>query len=353
MNKICTLMRGMIAIVVLMLMLNAWAVTDDMYHVVIPVTDKSANQTTLLRMAFEQVLIKVAGNRAIINDPTVQKQLNNAQRVVLDYTYLEKSGVDGKRRLQVRFDPALIQEVLLGAEQEIWGGQRPVTVVWLVNDDGKKKHIVATDTDEQLSKIVAQVSEQRGLPMTLPLMDLEDLAKINPDEIWQLDIAAISSASIRYASPVQIIAKVNHQQAGNKLTVDWYILHDYSRKHYSNTAESLTAALEAGLQEGIDFIARRYAHNNSQQGHSAKVVLTVYNVNGIDHYATLIAYLKQLQIIDRFEIQRIGGEDVTLELSVLGGRQAIVKSFSEDKKLEPMKKGGALDANNLRYQMSA
>ncbi len=352
MNKICTSLRACVLIFVLTLALTASATSDEMYNVVIPVADKQANQAALLKAAFKQVLIKVAGNRAIINDPTVKKQLNNAQQMVLDYAYLDKPGIDGQRLLKVRFDPALIQDVLLGAEQEIWGGQRPVTVVWLVDDNGKKKQIIATDTKIQITKTLAQVSEQRGLPMMLPLMDLEDLAKISPDQIWQLDIDAISSASIRYSSPVQIVAKINSQQENNAVNIDWYVLHDYSRKHYSNTANNITTALEQGLQEGIDFIARRYARNDDEQGHPSTVVLTVYKVKGVEHYAKLMTYLEQLPIVKRFEVQRIGGEDVTLDLSVLGGRQAIVKVFSEDKKLEPIKEGGALDASNLRYQMS-
>jgi hypothetical protein len=76
-------------------------------------------------------------------------------------------------------------------------------------------------------------------------------------------------------------------------------------------------------------------------------------VHDIDKYTHLMRYLKDLPVVKKLDVKHIGRNDVTFKLSVAGGRIALVKSFGEDSLLTPLRDGGALDSQNLRYQMVA
>ena len=333
------------------------ALASDLYQATVIVTadDESPNRTEIVQKALRQVLIKVAGNREIVSDPAVSQQLKDAENMVSSFQFAETANDAENRELQIRFDPAQIQDVLLKAEQEFWTGKRPTIMVWLVDLDAKADPIVASDTNTTLAHRLAQISTERGIALTLPLMDLEDISKINATEIRQLDLEAINNASMRYGAPVQLVGKIKKKTSDEKTEtqIDWYLVQDFSRRHFTTTGENLVVAVNQGLEDGIDTIARRHARVASDKGQAVSLVLTVYDVKDINHYADLMRYLKALPVTHSIDVKRIGRRDVTFNLSIAGGRGALVKVLADDHILRPVQEGGALDAQNLRYQMQA
>ncbi len=330
--------------------------TTDLYRTQIKILGESElHQKNLINQAYQQVLVKVAGNRAILKESIVAERAVDAEAMVTEIRLVTAS--DGVSRLaEVRFDPAQIQDILMAAGQEVWIDKRPAMILWLVNADPKSETIYHLEHYPKLQQLVSVIDIQRGISLVVPLLDLEDRNRITAQNIRQLDIEAISKASERYDAPLQLIGKIQEANVDQNttVTIDWYLIQDFSRRHYSTSHRELLTALHHGLEEAIDSVAHRYIRKVANLNDSAgPLVLTVSDVKTIDHYTSLLDYLQHMDIIKQIEVKRIGQADVTLQMVVTGGRLAFVKMLSDNQHLKPFKEGGALDSQNLRYQLVA
>ena len=340
----------------LWLVMCACFAATDLYRTQINVSGESElDQKMLINQAYKQVLVKVAGNRAILKEQAVVERVSNAQAMVTEFRLINAS--DGMSRLaEVRFDPAQIQDILMAAGQEVWVDKRPAMILWLVNADPNSDIIYHLEHYPKLQQLASDIDIQRGISLVIPLLDLEDRNRITAQNIRQLDIEAISKASERYDTPLQLIGKIQETNVdqNTRVTIDWYLIQDFSRRHYSTSHRQLLAALHNGLEEAIDNVAHRYIHKASNFSDSVRpIVLTVSDIKSIDHYTNLLHYLQQLDIIKQIEVKHIGQADVTLQMGVMGGRLAFVKMLADNQHLKPLKEGGALDSQNLRYQLVA
>ena len=328
---------------------------SDLYQTeVIVASGSEPDRSVIVQKAYQQILVKVAGNREILENQAVKAQASKANQMVTGFHYLDSSNDVNSRTIAIQFDPAHIQEVLLAAGQEVWAGKRPAIVLWLIDADPKSEQIYNDDNEPTVQQVVNRIHLERGIDLTLPLLDLQDLANISASNIRQLDLEVITAASRRYEAPLQLVGQIKPKvnEDDTSITIDWYLIQEFSRRHFISSGDSISVALRSGLDESIDTIARRYARRTtSQEGKVTPVTLTVYGVNDINHYAQLLEYLRQLALVTQVDIKHIGSEDVTLQIAVKGGRLALVKLLSNDNELQPLREGGALDSQNLRYQM--
>lgn len=311
------------------------------------------DRQTVVNDAFRQVIVKVAGTRAILESKAIQAYTSKANEMVATWQVLgPEASVDHIRAVAVSFNPARIQEVLLAVDQDVWISKRAAIMLWLVDSDTQSEQIYNADNQPYIDSLISQIDMDRGITVILPLLDLEDMSKISAQDIRDVNLEAVNTASKRYGAPLELLGQVHTSQEG--ITIDWILVQDFSRQSFSTSGSRMAMALRAGLDEGIDRIAKRYAQRASRQKEQASpVMLTVYSVKDVDHYTNLLDYLRRLSVIEQVDVKRIGHDDVTLQMLVMGGRSALVNVFMDDRKLAPLEEGGALDPQNLRYQLIA
>jgi len=66
----------------------------------------------------------------------------------------------------------------------IWGKQRPSTLVWLVVEDEGGRRLIGTDEESEYLSVLKERASVRGIPMLIPLLDLEDNARLKPSDVW-------------------------------------------------------------------------------------------------------------------------------------------------------------------------
>jgi len=335
----------------LIFMLSAHA-SNNLYQTEVIIDQASrSEQQEMVEKAYRQILVKVTGNREILSSPIVKQQAPKAKEMVTQFHYMNADN-GTRRKVAVYFEPAKIQEILIAADQEIWGGARPILVLWLVENDPKSEYIYTEENSPKVAALVNQIDIERGLTLTLPLLDLEDMSKISAENIRQLDLDKINTASNRYDSSLQLIGLIGRDFSKQQVIIDWYLVQDFSRRHYESSADNFPNALANGLNEGIDIVARRYIHRAaSHKDQAAQVTLSVYGINDINSYAQLSDYLRNIERVQQVNVKHIGQDKVMLQISVEGGRKAFIDILAEDNKLRPLEKSGALDARNLRYQL--
>ena len=101
--------------------------------------------------------------------------------------------------LAVQFDANAVQRLLQDAAVPMWSGSRPVTLMWLAYEQDYNRQVVATSTpmDQPVKHNLMQQMHRRGLPVVLPLMDLEDEMRVSASDIWGRFPEPVINASSR------------------------------------------------------------------------------------------------------------------------------------------------------------
>jgi len=183
---------------------------------------------TAIRTAMEKVLIKVSGRRDVVYAPEVEQALSNAMQHVQQFRYKpleepEESADEGAvaaeadapvekvikytQQLWVSFDTKAVNQIMLGAGLPIWGHARPTTLLWLAVEEQGERYILGGNVNDEMKNGLMQSAEDRGLPLLVPLLDLEDQAAVRITDIWGNCKEVINNASLRYQPEDSLVAR--------------------------------------------------------------------------------------------------------------------------------------------------
>lgn len=161
------------------------------------VEDKSSRALTNgTRDALVQLLVKITGQPDISNYQAVDTIRNNANRYLRAYRFAEEHG---ELYLVAEFDRELIETQLIKQGLPIWGNRRPDALLWLVveQQDGERR-IVDDSSQSMVARQARRTADSRGVPLALPLMDLDDTLTINGYDVWGLFPEQLVNAAKRY-----------------------------------------------------------------------------------------------------------------------------------------------------------
>jgi hypothetical protein len=270
--------------------------------------------------AMARLLIRVTGNRNAPLDPAAEPLLASPGR------FLSSSGDDRQGRALFGFSRGEVERTLTEAGLPVWGPERPLTVLWIAIDDGTggRALLGAGETAEfgapptaattELIKTVREeivaAADERGLPIAWPLLDLQDLSAVSDTAVWGGFDAEIVAASARYRADAVLIGRVRPGTFGNE--VDWLFVHGVDR-------QSLAVA---GVRDGIDAAADRYAADLATVGGASVATLTVNGVRTPADYGRVVSYLEQQSVLQSVDVESF--DDGTLRLRVAARGDALV-----------------------------
>jgi hypothetical protein len=67
----------------------------------------------------------------------------------------------------------------------LWTANRPTILAWVVLSEEGRRGFLTPDTDPLSVQTLNDAFRRRGVPLQLPLYDLEDAAAISPGEAWR------------------------------------------------------------------------------------------------------------------------------------------------------------------------
>ena len=303
---------------------------SSLYEAIVPVPNQTdTERRQALHKAMWQVLVKLTGDTAIVDDSRAKTLINEAQSYVQQYRYLEPapSGEPGLR-LWVGFDSAAIDSSLQQQGIATWGKERPATLVWLAVDDGDGRQLAGMEQASQYLDPLSRQARERGLPLLLPLMDLEDTTKLDPADIASGSISAIETASSRYPAEVVLAASLTGVGENGTVSARWTLLSEEAgNDSWTSEGESLEAVLSAGVNRLADTLARRYAPRTFA-GEATRVELTVSAINSLDDYARAQNYLAGLSNVNRVNVVSAEPGRVVFEVEAMGGDAAIDQAIT-------------------------
>ena len=323
---------------------------DNLYRAKVDVTSQSNNaRKQALKQAFQAVIVKISGQKDVISQDVFKRAVNQYSQYLVQYSYeRHNNGL----RLVARFDEEKINQLFLTSNNAIWGNLRPQVVIWFAQEQGFERSLLGESHRSVLPETINRFSESRGLPVTLPLIDLEDAENVALVDVWGRFTAPIVEASARYNAEAVVVMRLsnssllpakeaelnceplcnNEQQ---EYLLDWSLLTGASQKSsfFGNKyqGEQPELLVQQALDEIIQVLLKDYALESQLNN---EFVMDVANVDSITKYVQITQFLNEMASVQEMMLLQASGENRRFKLHLLGSKQAFLSSLKLNKQLQ-------------------
>lgn len=250
------------------------AQVEGLYEVHEPVASQDPGErAAAMGRALQTLVVRLTGDRKAAEDPRLQPLLADPQQLVQQYVYEAGTPVT----LSVVFDPVLSQRALREAGLTLQSAERATVLAWWLSETAGGSVLVAED--QEGADTLRAAAQHRGVPLSLPLGDLNEQLLADPDTLRGSDAQALQEASERYAADA-LLAVV--AQGGDSWQADWQLWVAGERVSGSSSAASQAALADAVLLD----VGERLATQFAQAGNAQSLILEVQG-NDLARYASL------------------------------------------------------------------
>jgi len=309
-----------------------------LYEAEVPVTSQNAlERVAASRAALEEVLVKVSGKADVAQLPQLEPLLSQADQWVQRYQYrVAPPGVGATaatptQLLWMSFDRETINQRLYEAGIPVWGINRPSTLLWLAVDDGGERYLLGGDNRPDLQAMVNTDARRAGLPLNIPLLDLQDQGSLKAADVWGDFSDVILKASERY-QPDAVLAGRVYTVAPDKWQSHWTLYHRGSVTTWESGEGLQNVAIAAGISGAAEQFAKRYALELTP-GVTNNVLMTIENVTSLADYARVMRYLQSLDPVAAVQVARLEGDKLSLLLKVRGQTHGLIQTIALGKTL--------------------
>ena len=320
---------------------SAAATLADLYTVTVDPDPAAADQRqAATQAAMERLLIRVTGSRTVPLEPALRPLIGAPDE------YLTSYGNDRQGRAVVGFSRGRVERALTELGQPVWGPERPLTVMWVAIDDGAGGRSLLgagepaeagvpttprmAELNEAVREEIVAAADERGLPIAWPLLDLQDLGAVEFLDVWGGFEEEIVAASARYRADAVLIGRVRPGSLGTE--VEWLFVHGVERQ----------ALPIAGVRDGVDVAADRYAADLSTRGGANVAMLTVHNVHTPDDYGRVVSYLERQSVLESVDVESLDGGTLRVRVAARGDARVLERVLALGGVLRPSAAGGAV-----------
>jgi hypothetical protein len=294
----------------------------------------AAARDAALQQALQEVMVRVTGSAGAVAQPPARQLLQRPGRFVEQYRFEEAAGPEGEAQLRLwaQFDGVALAREIRAAGLPYWGSERPDVLLWLAVDDRGRRYLVSEASESQAGDAVRQAARLHGLPVTLPLMDLEDQRAVQFTDVWGGFLGAIEPASQRYRPQVVLVGKLDRSGAGGSWRSSWNLLAAGSAQGWSGRGSTMAGAVKEGIAQATEWLAGQYAVSDS--GSSLRP-LVVEGIRGLGDYARVYAYLAALTPVDQVQVVRVADQEVQFDLTLSTPERSLMQLITLGRVLQP------------------
>lgn len=339
-------MKFIICLVSMLLLApSLWAkAVTGLYDARVPVPNQqSEHRKEGAKAGLIEVIHKVSGFSVPADNTVINQALKNADQYLYQFSYeaVEKDQWDasippGSSWLKMRFEEKAIQRIIKQAQLPLWGSNRPTILVWAMIDENPRRVVI--DGEESLVvNSLTTAAQQRGVPVVLPLYDLEDAIRLPQENLWGLFAQPILQASERYE--VDSVAAVRlYKNADSKWVGQWRFYFKDREYRFEFESDGLLNQMLSGISASTEVLANTYAIKPTDQGADA-IRIQVSGINNLKDYAQLVNYLERLSVTKGVYISSIKGSDMELNVALNGTLIQFNQVIKLDNKLSENEQG--------------
>ena len=303
----------------------AWAVeVASLYTAQVPLDQEADDaRDRAYEAALIEVLLRVSGSELSADAERVELLFPNPASYVVRF----RPGPDDT--LWVSFDGKAIEDVLRRSGQTVWGGDRPLTVIWLAVDWGQgEREIISADDPQRrvdaarsidrnrlLRQRILDSAERRGLPIVFPLLDTVDLQNVSFSDIWGGFDEALLAASQRYEANSILVGRIR-PGSGQRNRWSYY---------FGGEERSWNGEPEVVLNRVGDLLADEFAIS----GNAAleRIDLIIAGIDSIEAFAAVQELLSATNLIENFIIAEVEGDRIRYRVEALGGAERLGRAL--------------------------
>lgn len=320
------------------------ALVRDLYEARVTVSEQSpAELKRAARDGLAEVLIKVSGRTDAARQPALASALSVADRYLEQYRYdqaLPAPAADETvigepapvLQAVLRFARPQVDEMLRKAGLPVWGENRPTLLVWLAVDESGSRTLVNEESHAELVQALREQARRRGLLLSFPLLDLDDMANVTADMAWQMDLLKLGAASSRYRADGLLVGRLAALPDGRWLG-SWHLSAEELRLSLDGEGQSLPEYLAPGIDRIAEGLGSRYAA--VADADAGVVTLWLSEVNGFSDYTRALGYLARVNQVKSVVPLQVTPGQLLLRLEIEGTLTQLERALALDNKLRP------------------
>ncbi len=251
-----------------------------------------------IEKGLSEILVRMMGTKSHLSHPAIKHLLENATKYVKSTRYFTKSSQNNlpQKYLEITFDESTIEQYLIKESLPIWHRERPILLVWLIENTDNKHQFLA-DNNQRYTMIKDHFDKkgiQIGLPIAFPLLDPHDREAVALTSEKSMINQAISNASKRYHTDFLLVGYLEKSNA-DQTNINWYFSDE---KNSFSALNNRASPLKDSIDDAISFISEaigeKFAVIISNNQIESRYILTVSDLN---HYTNYIRLEKQLNEI--------------------------------------------------------
>ncbi|WP_162063286.1 DUF2066 domain-containing protein [Vibrio taketomensis] len=327
-------MRSLLLLALGLIGFPALALTNvDLYQTEIVLDQNAKEPEVQARMSgMEEVIVRASGTEDALTNPIVQKALKQSSQYIAQLSYGQK---DQQPTLKVKFNGPQIDALLTQAQLPTWPAQRSNVLVWFVEETPAERAIAWEHSDSKSLERLKQQAQLRGLPITIPVGDFEDVTGANVSELWGGFALPVGQVSQRY--PVDAVLLV--RASNNNLR---WALYDQAPKTIGVTRQAPLSgnnngddAVEKMINHVSDYFAKQSSVYVSSESSESLTARFTSLENAVDFFI-LERKLQQLNSVASLEIQKIQGNEVTFLVHLLATPEQFEQQVARMKEVTPI-----------------
>jgi hypothetical protein len=269
-----------------------------------------------------QVLVRASGQADVTSNPEVQKAMRRSGSFLSQISY---GSQEQATTLSMQFNPPQVSALLTKADLPYWPETRSNLVVWLVQEGRMGREVLWEQSGSDLVQQLRLQAALRGLPVTIPVGDFEDVTKVSATDLWGDFLEPVANGSGRYGADAVLILKI--QNYGSRNRIRWFL---YDSKpealmtgHLQPQSGELSGAFDQTLAQLVDQVVAYYAGKHAEKRFTqavGQVAVDFVGLRNAEDFFTLERYLGQLQAVAGVGIERIVGDKVTFQIQLMASQ---------------------------------
>ncbi len=303
-------------------------VMKDLYTASWPVSDQTTQiRARALGNAFAQVLVRASGHERVLNSAMIQNSIANAEDYMRLYSYKKLSFAEQKiykkpLLLKVSFEPTAITNLLKDAGQAVWNNNRPSGVYWIAVDENGEREI-AVDGQDAEAIAVRKQAYQRGLPVTLPLMDLDDKSAVSIADVWGKFLEPVNRASRRYNADYVVMGSLSQSTSGWQGS--WVVNLGNDGMRFTTSGATSDQAVSKMVDRIADRLAMKLAVVLTSETTTDYVLIK--GLSSIESYAKVQSLLNNLSMVSSVNAIEVKENEVLFEIGLQSASQYLIDAL--------------------------
>jgi len=312
----------------------------DLYQAKMPVNTQNFDEVQKVqKAALEKVIKKVTGLKDISDIQGIESLLSQSNSLVLQSAFETNNEPllygSAPYLAVISFNELSVNQKLesLAEPLPIWSKNRPEILLWLAVESEGQRLILGQKNplDNVLLSSFASHANKHGIPLRLPLVDVEDLSVLHPIDVWGLFLIPIEDASLRYPHDMILTGRLENNEG--KFSAKLVLKQNKSVKYFEYSEIDNQDLLISQLIEDVtQALSEKFAIIGGLQGENAISVQVGPMLDAIE-YANMLSYLESLKIVKSVQIISMKDRVVTMNLELAGSINTFKHYLGLDKKL--------------------